>query len=368
MSGRSVDGSVRFSRRFAAMALGLLAFAAGTAMAQSLPLPDPTPPSDYASVVDPDSAPPVTVPVFAPSYDAGEGPEPVGPRITTGLFDTISGSLFGDVYAEGRWRPLSLRTFFTEGWNEAWASGPAGSQGLTPRHGWLSAFDGVFYRLWFTQFGYQNNINTSFGGNRYTGDYVIFLPFSRRFEVAIDVPFVVSNGTRNKNFGYTSQFGDLTIIPRVLLSETKSTTQLFALAVRTPTGTQTTINDIMALTPRYEFWSNPVGPWVARGSSGFFVPLNRVQAPIQTAYTGGLAVGRYFRPHDVPFGDLVFFGDSNYLVPLEGGASRNTVISVGAGTRFHITDNFFFLNNWEVPVTGPHPFTYNVTFALLKVF
>jgi hypothetical protein len=69
-----------------------------------------------------------------------------------GLFDTILDSLFGDVYAEGRWRPLSLGTFFSEGWLEPWASAPSGREGLTPRHGWLATFDGVFYRLWFTTF------------------------------------------------------------------------------------------------------------------------------------------------------------------------------------------------------------------------
>jgi hypothetical protein len=50
---------------------------------------------------------------------------------------------------------------------------------------------------------------------------------------------------------------------------------------------------------------------------------------------GGLAVGRYFTPHDVPFGDLVFYCESNLLVPLDGGASRFAVVSVGPGTRFH---------------------------------
>ena len=37
-----------------------------------------------------------------------------------GLLDTVTESLFGDVYAEGRWRPLSLSTFFSEGWLEPW--------------------------------------------------------------------------------------------------------------------------------------------------------------------------------------------------------------------------------------------------------
>ena len=214
----------------------------------------------------------------------------------------------------------------------------------------------------------MNNINTPFGGNRYTGTYSIFLPFSRRFEVLFDVPFVVSNGTKDPTRGYASEFGDLTVTPRFLLSETAATSQVFALAIRTPTGSPGTATGIMALTPRYEFWTNPVGPWVVRGSSGFFVPMNKAETPAQTAYVGGLAVGRYFRPHDVPFGDLVFYCESNFLVPLDGGASRFTVVSVGPGTRFHIANNYYFLADWDFPVTGNSPDRYTLQVALLKVF
>jgi hypothetical protein len=348
------------------LALGSPARAQGPAPAS------PEPPRDFASIVGDLEAtmePPSPQPLPAvPSYFAGEGPEPITPRIEMGLFDTAIESLFGDVYAEGRWRPLSLGTFFSEGWFEPWAAAPSGRDGRAPRHGWLASFDGVFYRLWLTTFGYSNRINTSFGGNRYFGTYSIFLPFSRRFEVLLDVPFVVSNGTKDPTRGYTSQFGDLTVTPRFMLSETAATTQTFALAIRTPTGTSSTANGIMALTPRYEFWTNPVGPWVARGSSGVFVPMNRAETPAQTAIVGGLAVGRYFTPHDVPFGDLVFYCESNFFVPLDDGASRSTVVSVGPGTRFHIANNYFFLADWDFPVTGNKPAQYTLQVAVLKVF
>jgi hypothetical protein len=285
-----------------------------------------------------------------------------------GLIDTIEDSLFGEAYADGRWRPLYFSTFFGEGWFEPWAGAPAGQYGLTPRHGWLGSFDGVFYRLWLTTFSYSNDLNTSFGGNRYAGTYSIFLPFSRRFEVLFDVPFVVSNGTKDPTRDYTSRFGDLTVTPRFMLSETAATSQTLALGIRTPTGTPSNANGIMALTPRYEFWTNPVGAWVARGSAGFFVPMNKAETPAQTAAVGGLAVGRYFTPHDVSFGDLVFYCESNYLVPLDGGAARQTVVSVGPGTRFHIANEYYFLSNWDFPVTGNRPYHFTLQFALLKVF
>jgi hypothetical protein len=285
------------------------------------------------------------------------------------LFDTIADSLLGDVYADGRWHSLPLGTFFSEGWFEPWASAPAGRDGLTPRQGWLGAFGGLFYRLWLDVFGYTNHLDTSFGGDRYTGTYSIFLPFSRRFEVLIDVPYVVSSGTSDPTRGYRSDFGDLTISPRFLLSETRETTQVFVLGIRTPTGATGTAGHIMAVTPRYEFWSNPGGPWVVRGGTELFVPLNKESAPrgVQTALTGDLAIGRYFRPHDVPFGDLVFYAACNYVVPLEGAADK-TFVGIGPGTRFHLANNYFFLHYWEFPVTGRFSYDYTAQFAILKVF
>src|SRR5262249_3467062 len=55
-----------------------------------------------------------------PAYDPTNGPPPPGVRVEMGLFATMAESLFGDAYAEGAWRPLSLSTFFTEGWFEPW--------------------------------------------------------------------------------------------------------------------------------------------------------------------------------------------------------------------------------------------------------
>ena len=64
-----------------------------------------------------------------------------------GVVDAAIESIAGDVYAQpSRWRPLSLGTFFSEGWDQAWASPVSGSGGA-PRQGWIGAANGVFYRL-----------------------------------------------------------------------------------------------------------------------------------------------------------------------------------------------------------------------------
>src|SRR5262249_48046760 len=103
-----------------------------------------------------------------------------------------------------------------------------------------------------------------------------------------------------------------------------------------------------------------------RGAGGIFIPLNQSGTSVPTAFVGGLAVGRYFTPHDAPFGDLVFYVESNVTAPL--GASRATVASVGPGTRFHIAHNYFFLADLAFPVTTTKPSNYTLQVALLKLF
>lgn len=314
----------------------------------------------------------ITAPMFPPSVPGlgAQGRNALAaspPRVEMSLADTITDSLFGDVYATGRWKPLSLDTFFSEGWLEPWAGAPDGQDGRTPRHGWLGAFDGVFYRLWLTPFTYGNGLRTPHGSNSYGGNFAIFLPLSRRFDLLINVPFVTANGTRNPRTGYQSNFGDFTVTPRFLLSETERTSQVFAVDIGTPTGRKTTGGGVMSLTPRYEFWTNPGGPWVVRGATGVFVPLNRAETPAQTTLTSGIAVGRYFRPHDVPFGDLDFYAACNTRVPLDGD-SRSSYVGIGPGTRFHITNNYFFLHYWEFPVAGARPDNYIMQTAIMKVF
>jgi len=291
----------------------------------------------------------------------------VAAETETGLIGAITGSLFGDVYAEGQWRPLSLGTFFTDGWLEPWAAAPSGRDGLTPRHGWLGAFNGVFFRLWSTQLDYANGVHSPAGGNRYAGSASIFLPFSRRFEILIDEPFVVSNATIDRRLGYRDESGDLVVAPRFLLAESVSTTHVLALEIRTPTGSRATGGGITSLAPRYEFWTNPVGPWVVRGSTSLVNPLGNRQT-LPTLLTGGLAVGRYFTPHDMLFGDLVFYAACDLSVPLNDTATTATNVTLGPGTRFHLGADYYFLNYWAFPVTGPHPEQFSVQFALVKLF
>src|SRR3989454_10952556 len=92
-----------------------------------------------------------------PGWTAGVpaqvGMSPLSARREYSLFDAAKESLFGDPYADpDRWQPLSLGTFFGEGWDEPWISPPRGGGGA-PRQSWLNAFNGVFYRLVNVPFG-----------------------------------------------------------------------------------------------------------------------------------------------------------------------------------------------------------------------
>src|SRR5262245_12238585 len=75
-----------------------------------------------------------------------------------GVFEAARESILGDVYAEpSRWQALPLTSFFEEGWDEPWASPPAGGGGA-PRQGWINAMDGVFYRLGIVTFAFAEDV------------------------------------------------------------------------------------------------------------------------------------------------------------------------------------------------------------------
>ncbi len=345
----------RFAVAFAASAL---TFASG-ARAQS-PLPLSGAPAGGAAQLAPDASPgitpdPMTMPGLA-CCPANRG--------ELSFCETITESLFGDASAEGKWRPLTLGSFFSEGWREPWAGGPSGESGLTPRQGWLGAFEGVFYRLGLVNGTYQHDLNKPFGGDFYGSNFSAFLPLSRRFEVFFNAPYIATNGTEDPTRGYRTEFGDLQVAGSFLLSESAAFTQLFTLGATLPTGDAETGGHLTNLNPRYSFWSNPCGAWVVRGGTGVTIPLNDISG--QTTLAADVAVGRYFRPHDVPFGDLVFYVNSNVAVPLEGGG--RTSVGVGPGTRFQITGNWYYLNYIEFQVANEKPFDYQVQAAIVKAW
>jgi len=297
--------------------------------------------------------------VMAAAPALAEGPEEIG------VLGAARESLLGDVYAEpSNWRPLTLSTFFSEGWNQAWASPPAGPGGA-PRQGWIGAWDGVFYRLGISTFSIADDVN---GKDQYAGNLTLYSPFSRRFELQTNYPMVVSN-LAGPDTDRRSHFGDFEITPRFLLAESESTTHSFNLAFRTPTGDTRNGNDVAAVTPTWNFWSNPWQTLVVRGGGGITVPYSGFDAGARTTLLGNLAVGYYFTPHDrVPVGDFVGYVAANFYQPVDDRGSKRSTLTFTPGFRTHLGANFYLLGGFEVPVTRQSPFDFQWTAGLMKVF
>ena len=275
------------------------------------------------------------------------------------FFGMVGQSLAGDVYDPAKWSELELGTFFSEGWNEPWASGPNG-EGGAPRQGWLNAQDGVFYRLFLFTFNWPHLDST----DGYVGGLTAYTPINRRFQLRWDIPFVVSNDQPGRD--RETSFGDFQITPRWMLSETRNFSQSLDLTFRTPSGSGRTGTGFGAFGPWYNFWYNAVGGLVLRGGLGGFVPF---EGDASNSFNANLAAGYYFTKHElVPIGDLVWYISTNLTQLTDGDTSDTTTLTFTPGFRAHLGWNWYLLGAVEVPVTNPEPFDYQVLGALMKVW
>lgn len=301
------------------------------------------------------------------------------PRIVGSFSEVALDSIAGPLQHDA-WRPLSPWSLFSEGWDEVYAPAP----GDAPRQTWINNADGAFYRLFVLSFNYARGLPG--GGDIYGGDYFLFTPLSRRFEVGWFVPFVFSgpDAARPSGSGNWTDFGDLTIAPRVLLAEDRRYTVTGNLFVRTPTGDARNGNGAASLSPDVEFWTNPAGRWVVRGGLGATVPTNgtpakrRLQAlnpwtgfnasPASfTSFDARLAVGRYLTPADARvFKNLVLYGAANLHTEQSGG--RSTYFTLTPGLRFGVGNEWYMLAGLEVPVVGPLPFATQTIVQVIKNF
>ncbi len=304
----------------------------------------------------------------------GRGGEALGATSSSepervGVWDAAIESLTGDAYAEPtRWRPFSLGTFFSEGWDQAWAS-PVNGSGGAPRQGWIGAADGVFYRLIIGTFSYAHDAGEN--GNAYTGPaFTLYTPLSRRFELRYDLPLLVSS--KGSTSRYHTAAGDIAITPRVILSESQDLTQSFGVSFRAPTGDEINGNGIAAITPAYEFWSNPWKKLVVRGGASMSVPYGHDsfdEAGARNTFGANLAAGYYFTDHDAtPFGDLVFSVGTTLTQATDDRGPNTTTLIFTPAFRTHVGCNWYLLAGIDVPATNPDPYDYQPTVGVMKVF
>lgn len=188
-------------------------------------------------------------------------------------------SIFGPA-SEDDWRPLSLATFFSEGWDRPFANAPKGSNGA-PRGNWIGAPAGVFGRFATLDFFHTNHMNpvpglfltanapyipvhTATTGNQYAGYTTVRFPLSARLEVQLAAVFVDSRKS-SPTGGYVANWGDLGVQARFHMIDRPNFSLLSFFGERVPTGKPVNGSGINFVTPGLEFWWNFAPHWVARG-------------------------------------------------------------------------------------------------------
>jgi hypothetical protein len=299
---------------------------------------------------------------------------PATPRgVTGGMIETAFESLFGEASAS-EWTPLSFANLFTEGWNQPFVFSPASDSGAL-RQEWINAANGVFYRQWVLDYNFRDQATSA--GNRNIGTFTIFAPLSRRLELNISIPFVddravdhspTSSGNRsslNSKSSYQSTFGDFTITPQVMLSETKNTSIMSVLAIRTPTGSRAAGDGGTSLGPQIQFWQGLPNRWVVRGGAGPTIPLT--DTGLHTTFDTNLTIGRFLTLDDVKhFKQLsVWVAASNAAAMDHSGPSADT-LTILPGIRFLIARNTWFLYGVEIPLVAPRNEDYGMYFRLVR--
>jgi len=167
---------------------------------------------------------------------------------------------------------------------------------------------------------------------------------------------------------YHTNFGDLQITPRVLLSESRNFTQSFNVTFRIPTGSEDNGLGFASVTPTWEFWANPWSKLVLRGGAGFLLPYTDSDRT-RNAFLANFAAAYYFTPHNLtPFGDLVLYLSANLLQPIDDRGPKNTVFTLTPGFRTHLGANWYLLGGVEVVTSNPKPFDFQILGGLMKVF
>ncbi len=290
------------------------------------------------------------------------------------FFDVALASIFGPSdYAP--YRPLSLRTLFTEGWDEPWIAEPNDSGDA--QQGWINAADGNFYRLYFFSYTFTNHLSQ--GGNGNTGAYTLYTPLSRRLELITSIPFITSQptfgvgkqqfpnqGTTPRSTGHPTSagFGDITFTPRVMLFDNDKLAISTQMSIQAPTGYRRVGAGQTILTPGAQFWWNFAENWVMRGGFNAGVGTNRQAGG--TTLLSQYALGRTFTAHEVPvFGDLTFYLSTNIFNTV---SSSQTTVTLTPGFRTHLGKDWYLLGGIDVPVTGRRPFEEGAIFWFMKTY
>lgn len=316
----------------------------------------------------------MTILVFAaPRYARGQSSvmddaeisDEVAPASARRLYrplEVVALSIFANGVEEC-WTPLYLSDFFTDGWDEPWLAPPADSN-MPVRQGWVNSADGLFFRnlVWL----YQNTEGLPAGRDANFGLFQFQTPLSRRLWISLDVPFIA---TLNDDHGpyKAASFGDFNITPRVMLHETRKLSIIAGLGVRTPTGSLSTLTGLARLNPNVQFWADIGHRFSMRGGIGVDLPLNQFDL-LPTNLATNIAVGQTITGHDrLLIGDFQYYLSANLRNNLSS-AQGHTFFSLTPGFRTHLGGEYYLAGGYEIPLTGPRPFSNRLTFFFVKGF
>ena len=362
-----------------ALALGGPAGAAGPGPAGSSPPDGPAPAPSTSTGPKGDGAtalaglfdgetPTAIVPAPAPEFAPASMP-----KIVMGPLDVIRESLFGAA-SEEDWKPLTLGTFFSEGWDQPYTNAPEGTNGA-PKQNWIGSPAGVFGRFATVDFFYTNHLNNVPGlfltanapfmpvhtfttGNQYAGYTTILLPLNSRMELLLGTVFIDSRKSSPAG-GYVGNWGDTGVQARFHFIDQRNFSLIGIIGNRIPTGKSVNGSGIDYVTPGLEFWWNFAPKWVARGGTSINILTGRKSAT--SVYVNQLSVGRYFTTKDAAFfKQLEVHLTATVLSDISGGAGFVDDIYLFPGFRFSLDkkDKLAVLGGAQVPVSGPQAYAW----------
>ncbi len=326
--------------------------------------------------------------VLGGSVVAQEGPAPdpaqPGEARRLSFWEVAGESLAGEASVD-LWTPLSWRGLFTEGWNTPFVFSPPSDSGAL-RQEWINAANGVFYRQWVLDYAYHNHVGSH--GDQHIGSWFIFAPLSRRLEILFTVPFVdysqagagrspstpgsgrsgsVNGGGVGRSGNDQGDIGDLSITPQVLVHETRNTSIMSIMTIRTPTGSLAQDNGHTSLGPQIQFWQGLPRRWVVRGGCGPTIPLG--DTGLRTTFDSNLTLGKFLTIDEYRyFKEFTVYLAANASSSVDHRGPNATTLTLLPGLRFRVTPNYWLLYGVETSLVGPGHEDYGMYFRLVRRF
>ena len=327
------------------------------------------------------STSPMAMPNLAPIGESEVFAVPVAPKVQLTAGEVIRESIFGAADKKD-WKPLTLGTFFSEGWDTPFTNAPEGTN-LAPKQNWIGTPAGVFGRFATLDTFYTNHLNNVPGlflspnapfmpvhtfttGNQNTGFATILIPLNARLELLLGTVFIASNKSSPAG-GYSGNWGDTGIQARFHLIDQRDFSLVALVGERIPTGKTINGSGINYVTPGLEFWWNFAPHWVVRGGTSINILTGRKTAT--SVLVNQLSVGRYLTTKDANvFKELEVHLTVNALSDVSGGAGGVNDIYLFPGFRFGLGqgEKWYALGGVQVPVSGPQAYDWQPQASLTR--